>query len=247
MKKTVNKNLIWILLIIMLKTNTLIKIGHRGACGYEPENTLRSFSKAIELNVDMIEFDVMQCASGEIVVIHDETVDRTTNGHGRVCDLTLTELKKLDAGKGETIPTLREVLNLVSRRCKVNIEIKDFNIASKVYLIVEDYIKNHDWAPDYFLISSFEFTEIKEFKKFSKNIKTELLFYEFADYIKIAQEFNSNFIGIYKDLVNNQLLEDAHKNKIKVLVYTVNDIKEIEFLKNLGVDGIFSDYPDRLL
>lgn len=230
----------------MFNLNGFIKIGHRGACGYEPENTLKSFAKAIELNVDMIELDVMQCRSGEIIVIHDDTVDRTTNGHGLVKKLTLNDLKKLNAGKGEKIPTLLEALNLINKHCKVNIEIKDCNIAHNVYLIIEEYIKNHGWQCDDFLVSSFNFNEIRDFKSYSNNIATELLFYKFEDYIKLAQEFKCNFIGLDKFLVNKELIVNAHKNKIKVLIYTVNDFTEIEFLKNLGVDGIFSNYPDRL-
>jgi len=224
----------------------LIKIGHRGACGYEPENTLKSFERAIELKVDMIEFDVMQCASGEIVVIHDETVDRTTNGHGLVSDLTLSDLKKLDAGDGEHIPTLYEVLDLVDRRCKVNIELKGDQIAQKVNLIIEGYVKK-GWSYDDFLVSSFDFNEIREFQKYNNQVQTELLFYEPADYFKIAQEYNCNIIGLDMSLVNQEIITNAHAHNIKVFVYTVNDFKDIEFLKNLGVDGIFSNYPDKLL
>lgn len=241
------KKFLFFLTMIVFNMSGLIKIGHRGACGYEPENTLRSFERAIELKVDMIEFDVMECASGEIVVMHDDTVDRTTNGHGRVSDLTLQELKKLDAGKGEKIPTLVEVLDLVNKRCKVNIELKGIAVAQKVNLIIQDYIKNHGWEIEYFLVSSFDFNEIKEFKKYNNQVQAELLFYEVADYIKLAQEFNCNFIGLDKDLVNKKLIEYAHTHNIKVLVYTVNDLADIEYLKNLGIDGIFSNYPDRLL
>lgn len=239
------KKIIFIITMVV-NMHGLIKIGHRGACGYEPENTLKSFSKAIELKVDMIEFDVMQCASGEIVVIHDDKVDRTTNGYGLVSNLTLQALKKLDAGNGENIPTLYEVLDLVNKRCKVNIELKGLGVAQKVNLIIEGYIKK-GWSYDDFLVSSFEFNEIREFKKYNNIIKTELLFWEPADYIKITQEYNCNFIGLDKSLVNKKLIKEAHEQNIKVLVYTVNDFKDIEFLKNLGVDGIFSNYPDRLL
>src|SRR6056297_2287931 len=102
----------------------VLKIGHRGAMGYEPENTLRSFKKAIELNVDMVELDVYVCSSGELVVIHDDKVDKTTNGKGYVSEKSFDELRKLDAGMGEKIPTLQEVLDLIDKRAKVNIELK---------------------------------------------------------------------------------------------------------------------------
>ena len=99
----------------------MLKIGHRGARGYAPENTLKSFQKAIELGVDAVELDVQLCKSGELIVMHDDTVDRTTDGSGFVKKLKLKDLKKLDAGMGERIPTLEEVLDLVNRRVKVNI------------------------------------------------------------------------------------------------------------------------------
>jgi len=101
-----------------------LKIGHRGAMGYEPENTLRSFKKALDLKVDMIELDVYVCKSDELIVIHDDKVDRTTNGQGYVVNKTFEELRTLDAGKNEKIPTLSEVLNLVNRKAKLNIELK---------------------------------------------------------------------------------------------------------------------------
>ena len=110
----------------------LLKISHRGACGYEPENTLASFKKAIEINADMIELDVHVCKTGEVVVIHDEKVNRTTNGKGYVSQKNLESLKKLDAGKGKKIPTLIEVLDLVNKRVKVNIELKGKKTAERL-------------------------------------------------------------------------------------------------------------------
>ena len=133
----------------------MLRIGHRGACGYEPENTLRSFNHAIQLGVDIVELDVHICQSGEIMVIHDIKVDRTTNGTGFVGDKTLDELKTLDAGKGEQIPTLQEVLDQINRRVKVNIELKGNSTAKPVLKLLEKYIKEAGWSYNDFLISSF--------------------------------------------------------------------------------------------
>ena len=116
----------------------MLIIAHRGASGYEPENTLRSFRKAIGLKSDAIELDVQLTKDNKLVVIHDETVNRTTNGKGKVKDLTLRELRKLDAGKGEKVPTLEEVFNLVKRKVKIHVELKGNNIAKPV----NDLIKN---------------------------------------------------------------------------------------------------------
>ena len=115
----------------------MIRIGHRGAMGYEPENTLRSFKKALALKVDMIEFDVYVCKTGEVVVIHDDKVDRTTNGKGYVVQKTLQELTSLDAGKGEKIPLLEEALDCINKKVQVNIELKGEGTAEPVYKIIQ--------------------------------------------------------------------------------------------------------------
>src|SRR5260221_725361 len=107
----------------------MLVFGHRGAMGYEPENTLRSFEKAIELGVTMIELDVFVLQDGSVVAIHDPVLNRTTNGNGIVTNKSLQEIKMLDAGKGEKIPTLQEVLDVVARRVRVNIELKGKNTA----------------------------------------------------------------------------------------------------------------------
>ncbi len=114
----------------------VLRIGHRGAAGHAPENTLDSFRKAVELECDMTELDVHVCASGEVVVIHDETLDRTTDGKGQVSDHKLSELKQLDAGNGEEIPTLAEVLMLLKDKVMLNIELKGLGTAKPVYDLV---------------------------------------------------------------------------------------------------------------
>src|SRR3989344_9380836 len=128
----------------------MLKIGHRGACGYAPENTLKSFQRAIDLGVDAIELDVQLCKSGELIVMHDNTVDRTTDGSGFIKKLKLKDLKKLDAGEGERIPTLEEVLNLVDRRVKVNIELKGPKTAKPALKLIDEYIKKKGGNLDVF-------------------------------------------------------------------------------------------------
>ena len=154
---------------------TIIKVGHRGAMGYEPENTLRSFKKALELGVDMIEFDVYVCKSGELVVIHDDTLERTTNGKGLVIEKTLAELKELDAGKEEKIPTLEEIMDLADKKVKINIELKGDNTAKPVLNMIEKYVDEKGWKYDDFLVSSFNHGELKNFKELNPKIKTGIL------------------------------------------------------------------------
>ncbi|MFT6331076.1 MAG: glycerophosphoryl diester phosphodiesterase, partial [Bermanella sp.] len=142
----------------------ILKIGHRGAMGHEPENTLRSFKKALALNVDAIELDVYVCKTGELVVIHDDKVDRTTNGIGYTEDKTFVELRQLDAGKGELIPTLEEVLDLVDRSVIVNIELKGRSTAIATYQVIDKYIKEKGWSELDFMVSSFDHHELNKFK-----------------------------------------------------------------------------------
>ena len=118
----------------------MLKIGHRGAKGYEAENTLKSFQKALDLHVDRIELDVHLSADNEIIVIHDETVDRVTNQTGVIRELSLPQIKRLRIDKKYKIPTLSQVLNLINQKCEVNIEIKSLEATKKVVSLIEKYI-----------------------------------------------------------------------------------------------------------
>ena len=131
----------------------MLNIAHRGASAYKPENTLASFQKAIDLNVDMIEFDIRLSKDKKIVVIHDETVNRTTNGRGKVRNKDLEQLKLLNAGDGESIPTLEEVLTLIGGRCLINIEIAERGIAKRLVEALQPFY--YMW--DSIVISSFSF------------------------------------------------------------------------------------------
>lgn len=119
-------------------------VGHRGASGYEPENTLLSFERAIAMGVDMIELDVYVCKTGQLVVMHDDTINRTTNGKGKVMELTWDTLKKYDAGKGEHIPLLSQVFDLVNKRIIINIELKGPHTAKPVAELINYYVTNKD-------------------------------------------------------------------------------------------------------
>ena len=225
----------------------MIKIGHRGAMGYEPENTLRSFQKAIDLGVDMIELDVYVLKSGELMVFHDDKVDRITNGKGYLVDKTFEEIRQLDAGKGEQIPTLQEVLDLVDRQIKVNIELKGTETAEPVSHLILEYITNKGWSENDFVVSSFDHHELHLFKTLNPGIKIGVLIASIPmGYARIAKDINAEFINPCLEFINDALVKNAHKSGIKVLVYTVNDPDDIKRMKALGVDGIFSNFPDRL-
>jgi len=149
--------------------------GHRGAAGLVEENTLESISKAISYGVHGIEIDVHCCKSGEIVVIHDETLDRTTNAKGNVSDYTLSELKKVKTIEGYGIPTLEEVLELIDAKCELNVELKGDKTALPVVMLLEEYIAKTSWNYEHFVISSFDHSQLFDLKKESSKFKIGVL------------------------------------------------------------------------
>lgn len=223
----------------------MLKIGHRGAAGYVPENTLSSFQKAISLGVDMIEFDVRLSKDKQLVIIHDATVDRTTNGQGKVRNLTLEELKKLDAGGGEKIPTLPEVLALFKNKCQFNIELKVKNIAKPVVdLIQKENLVNR------VLISSSDSTEILEVKKLNSQISTAILINFRPSFFQtlfiLAQKNRAQAVNLKAEITQAKDIKFLKRKGLKVIIWTVDDPIQIKRFKKLGVDGIISNFPDRL-
>ncbi len=224
-----------------------IRIGHRGAAGYEPENTLKSFAKALELKCGAVEFDVYLAASGELVVIHDDTLERTTNGEGEVNEKSLKELKALDAGDGEKIPTLEEVLDLINRKVLVNIELKGAGVLKPVAKVIETYVTERGWSYDDFIVSSFNHLDLWQFRELLPKVRTGALVVLAAPGLcGFAEELKSYSINFPSGCVTRELVEEAHQKGLKVFVYTVNEPEEINKIKAMGVDGIFSDFPDRL-
>lgn len=225
----------------------LLVIGHRGASGYKPENTLLSFKKALKLKVAMIELDVHLCKSGEIVVIHDYTVNRTTNSKGKIAEKNLAELKSLSARKKEKIPTLSEVLDLVNKKARINIELKGKKTAKAVLEVIRRYVQEKEWKFNDFLVSSFRKRELIIIKKLNYQInlgyipRIPYLLWNFVEKIKAST------LVINHRWINQGLIKIAHQKKIKVFAYTVNKPKEIEKMKQLKVDGIITDYPDRII
>jgi glycerophosphoryl diester phosphodiesterase len=224
----------------------MLKIGHRGAAGYEPENTLRSFRKALELKVDMIEFDVQVCKSGEVVVFHDETLDRITRGRGRISELTLQDLKKYNFGKGERIPTLRETLDLINQRALINIELKAKNTAGPVAEMLEEYIGN-GWPPKIFLISSFNRKEFARFAKINPGVRLGILVKKNPlDALARAAFYKAYSVHIHHRFLWRWLVKTIQSSGFKVFAFWLPNRKWEERAKEIGVDGIFSDYPDRI-
>jgi glycerophosphoryl diester phosphodiesterase len=231
----------------MNKGGSFLKIGHRGAAGYEPENTLVSFKKALELNIDAVELDVYKCKTGELVVIHDDKVDRTTNGKGYVFDKSFNDLRLLNAGNGEKIPLLNEVLDLIDNKIIVNIELKGEDTAKPVSEIIKKYIKEKNWSEKSFIVSSFNHYELNKFKKMIPGIEIGACLTGIPiNYAEFAEKAEAKFISLNMEFINKEFVKDAHKRGIKVFVWTVNDEDDIKRMMALGIDGIFSNFPDRL-
>lgn len=223
-------------------------IGHRGACGYAPENTLSSFKKAVDLSVDMVELDVHQCASGQLIVIHDDTVDRTTDGTGYVSQKTYEELSMLTVQSGEKIPTLNQVLDFIDKKVVVNIEIKDPHVVHLLGALITRYVEEKEWTYDCFLVSSFDIGLILQMKSGFPHIPRAPIFecYSEDDAASIKESECSSIIIDYKCLTK-KLLDFFHREKLHVFVYTVNNHHRAQKLKEWGVDGIISDFPDRIV
>lgn len=225
----------------------VLKIAHRWASWYAPENTLKSFSKALELWIDMIELDVHLCKNWEVVVIHDNLVNRTTNFFGYVNNIDLVKLQSLDAWNWEKIPTLKEVLDLIDKKCIINIELKWENTFDSVSKILSNYIENFGWNNDNFIISSFRHNDLLEFNKLMPNIKISALIWHLPlKNTNFAKGLPFYSINLDFSFISREFIIDAHKNWFKVFVYTIDDISSIKKMKKLWVDWIFSNYPDRI-
>ena len=233
-------------------------VAHRGFSGAAPENTLAAFRKAIEAGSDMIEMDVHLSKDGKIVVIHDETLERTTNGQGNVADHTLQEIKKLDAGAwfnpqfaGERIPTLREVLALAQGKVPVNIEIK--NPTHGRYAITElsekalQEVKGAEMLSQV-IFSSFNPVFLEFFQKKEPRAWVAFLYHRpwnSIPEITAGREFQ--VLNLRNIHLTREKVDKIRKEGLTLNVYTVNSEEELEQFVRWGVDGIITNYPDRLI
>jgi len=225
----------------------MLKIGHRGAKAYEPENTLQAFQKALDLNSDGIELDVHLSSDEHIIVIHDETIDRTTNGKGLVNDFTLAELKSFLIDGKYQIPTLNEVFDLVDKRCLINIELKGLGTAPKVVQLIEEYISEKNWNYNYFIISSFEWNMLEETSTLNSNIPIGVLTEEDIDIaLAFAEKIKAKAIHPDFNLLNEENVKEIQEKGFLILPWTVNSEEDIQKIKSYKVNGIISDNPDKI-
>ncbi|WP_142785146.1 glycerophosphodiester phosphodiesterase [Changchengzhania lutea] len=226
--------------------NKILKIGHRGAKGHITENTLESIQKALDLGVDGVEIDVHLCASGELVVFHDFTLDRMTNGSGEVAKHTLNELKKVKVKGNYKIPTLSQVLAFVDKRCLINIELKGQNTAKEACRLIKFYIDKKGLGYDDILVSSYQPTLLETVYNLNKNIPLGVLTHtNLEEAVALAQKVKARTIHPDHTMLSKDIVEELQKD-YKVFTYTVNNLKPIARMKEYGVDAIISDFPNRL-
>jgi len=232
----------------------MLVIAHRGASGHAPENTLAAFRRAVALGASFIETDLHLSRDAHFVAIHDDTVNRTTNGQGKVHDLTLADLRRLDAGSwfgsefsGERIPTLDEILEFSKKNDVVfYLELKPTGAWGGEHALIGALRESGEIARA--VVISFEAGNIAALRKIEPTLMTGLLFDGQIDQpLERAVEVGARQLAVRGDLVTPALIAEAHKRDLQIVCWTVNQPAHMRMLIEAGVDGIMSDYPDRLV
>ncbi|GAK61113.1 glycerophosphoryl diester phosphodiesterase family protein [Candidatus Vecturithrix granuli] len=228
-------------------------IGHRGAAGHAPENTLASFQKGLEFGADMLELDIHMSKDGELIVMHDPRLERTTNGSGYIKDYTVKELKQFDAAKkfevyrGERIPTLQEVFDFAKERATFAIEIKNCpilypDIEKKLVRLIE---KND--LVDNVIVIAFYHPSLKKIKEYNPEITTGILYAAgLVEPWSVAETVGADALHPEYDYTLADIIEAAHQRGYPVHPWTINSAEDMQRWIDYGVDGIASDFPDVL-
>jgi len=223
-------------------------IAHRGASGHVPENTLPAFQKAVDMGVDAVECDVRICKSGQLVVFHDKRLKRITGARGKVKRRKLAELRQLDAGDGEPIPTLKEVLELLDAKTAVNIEIKARKVSVPLAHLIRNAIRRGPWKPEDLFVSSFYFRELRRFHELYPEIPTALLYNKKPGGLKRRRKALDAFAACLNAAhIRASWIRRVHDQGLKAYVWTVNDKGVADQLRSEKADGFFTNYPERLM
>lgn len=216
----------------------MIIMGHRGAAALEPENTLLSIGRAMEIGVDAVEIDVRLSKDKEIVVIHDSTVDRTTDGAGPVCSFSFDELEKLDAGKGQRIPTLQEVVDFIGKKVKLVIELKEEETVESVFELIE---RNN--IQDNVYVISFWHRLVKTIKEMDSRVKTGVLFVGCPVNTCIATQASADALVMNYSFIDTKFVQTAHSENLKVFIWNIDERNLLKPYADMGVDGIGTNDP----
>ena len=244
------KKVIFLLLFFvnLNSQNSILNIGHRGAKGHVAENTIASIKKAIELGADGIEIDVFRCLTGEIVLFHDKTLDNLSDGTGYVEEKSLSELKELNIlGSKYSIPTLEEVIQSIGKEVFLNIELKGPDTSKGSLEMVNKYVKSGKIKLSNILFSSFNWNELVKLRNLDSDVKIALITGE--DPLEaISPALSLNAIAInpnYKKL-NKDNVQKIFSSGLKIYTWTVNNKLDIIKVKSLKVNGIITDFPERI-
>lgn len=235
-------------------------IAHRGASAYYPENTMAAFQGAIDMEADMVELDVQLTSDNEVVVFHDEKISRCTNGRGRIAGYSYAELKKLDAGSwfdekfaGARVPALRDVLDLCKARIAVNIEIKTEAVTDIISGGIEEKclrMVDQVGMREHVVFSSFDPRALSHLRQIDHQAPVAVLFekkyYGSMLPSQMIEWLGADAFNCSRRELGRKWLADLKHHGIPVNVYTVNDEKNMNRLLFLGVDGMFTNYPDVL-
>ncbi len=221
----------------------MIVTSHRGAGFLEPENTLRAIRRAIELGADQVEIDVQLTRDGHLILMHDETVDRTTKGQGKISDLTLAEIRQLDAGQGELVPTLEEALALTDGKITPQIELKGPATATAVVRAVEAVGRAES-----VIITSFLHQQLIEVRQLNARLSTGALWGRLpVDVVPRSQQLGVRALHIWHEFIDDKLVSETHGQGLLIRAWNANKEEDIQRLIDLDVDAIGSDRPDLLL
>lgn len=222
-------------------------IAHRGASGLAPENTLKAIRLALALGAGAIEIDV-QLADGELWVFHDRRLERCTDGSGVLTAQSRAYLASLDAGEGEGIPTLWQVMEAIAGQAELHIELKGAQTADEVARLTRRAETELGFTPTQWVVSSFHHPELARFAALRPDIRLGALTSTIPlSLAKFAAELGAWSLNCDVDFVDQSLVQDAHDRGLKVLVYTVDEPADQAMLAAIGVDGIFTNRPDRFL
>ncbi|MGA8178772.1 MAG: glycerophosphodiester phosphodiesterase family protein [Desulfobacterales bacterium] len=224
----------------------LLCIGHRGAMGHAPENTLLSIHKALELGTPCIEIDVYNI-DGHLVVFHDNRLERTTNGTGYLLDQRFDDLRTLDAGKGEKIPILKEAFEAIQLKAGVNIELKGPGTAGPVVAFICE-MREAGWNDDLLLVSSFNHRELSLVRRLDPKINLGAMMVGLpVDDAAFGESLGAYSVHLSFEFIDLEFVKDAHARGLRVFAFTVDHPEDIKKMRALGVDGVFTNYPEKVL
>lgn len=225
--------------------SSFLCIGHRGARGHAPENTLLSVETALSLGADWVEVDVHPL-EGRLVVLHDDTVDRTTNGRGPLSSYTLEALRRLDAGKGQTVPLLEEVLRPLKGRAGLVVEMKGKGSARLLAGVWKEALSS-GWDPGLLTASSFHADELRALRGALPSASFAVLTARLSDEsLALAEEIGASAVHLGLRGASPSALERCRRAGFPVFVFTVNELSDIRGMYDRGAAGVFTDYPERV-